>query len=247
MKQGTRLLASVACGVGAMLVSLSFASSVRADAERVQAEALARYGSDLVAVCVAARDIEPGETLDETNVRLEQWVASLLPEDAETSLSRVEGALATSRVPKNAVICPVYLKEAKGAVEVPAGTVAVSVAVDAEHAVGGAVRAGDFVDVYVSRSGISDRLCSARVIDTSASAQPSGEGKISWATLAVDPVSVSELLAATVQGTVSLVLPGDSASLDERIAEPEAPADAPPEAADEGEAVAEPGEDGGER
>lgn len=63
------------------------------------------------------------------------------------------------------------------------------------------------VDVYVSRDSIADRLVRARVLDTSSLAN--GGGDISWVTLAVDPASVKELLAATTQGAVTLVVPGD--------------------------------------
>ena len=84
---------------------------------------------------------------------------------------------------------------------------AVSVAVDEEHAVGGALAAGDAVDVYVSTNGVADRLCRATVIATSAEGSEAGGAAISWATLAVEPERVSEVLAATARGSVSLTLP----------------------------------------
>ena len=102
-------------------------------------ETLESYGGDLVAVCVATRDIEPGDTLDEGNVAVEEWVASLLPPDAVTSLADVAGKVATSRIPQRAVLCPAYVEARAGDLEVPDGCVAVSVASDAEHAVGGAL------------------------------------------------------------------------------------------------------------
>ena len=99
---------------------------------------------------------------------------------------------------------------------VPAGKVAVSVAVDEEHAVGGAIAPNDQVDVYVSNNGVADRLCSASVIDTSAHGQESESSSITWATLAIDPERVSEVLAATAKGAVSLTMPeaasGENAS-----------------------------------
>ncbi len=50
----------------------------------------------------------------------------------------MRGDVTTSRIPKNAVICDVYTKAESHTLEVPKGKVAVSVAVDAEHSVGGA-------------------------------------------------------------------------------------------------------------
>ena len=76
---------------------------------------------------------------------------------------------------------------------------------------GGAIAPNDQVDVYVSSNGVADRLCSASVIDTSAHGQESESSSITWATLAIDPERVSEVLAATAKGAVSLTMP-DAAS-----------------------------------
>lgn len=210
MKRGKRLLLSAASGVAAAVLAFAYASSVKAEAERAQREAIASYGEELVAVCVATRDIEPGEELDEGNIAMEDWVASLLPPDAALSIDGVAGRVATSRIPKRAAICPAYVEERDEGIEVPRGKVAVSVPSDAEHAVGGALARGDLVDVYVSRDSISDRLAQGRVIDTSALA---GAGaQMTWVTLAVDPAVVPEVLAATTAGTVTLVLPAESAA-----------------------------------
>ena len=206
MKRKTRLIWSVACGVAAAALVLSYVASVRAEATRAQQDALERYGGDLVSVCVATRDIEPGETIDEGNTRVEEWVASLLPDEALMSLGDAHGKTATSHIPKRAPLSSVYFERRDGAVEVPRGKVAVSIASDAEHAVGGALKRGERVDVYVSKDGITDRLVDAEVLDTSALAD--GGGDVSWVTLAVKESSVKELIAAAAQGTVSLAIPG---------------------------------------
>ena len=92
----------------------------------------------------------------------------------------------------------------------PRGTVAISVASDAEHAVGGSLARGDEVDVYVADASVADRLTRAEVLDTSVLAD--GGGDLSWVTLAVDASAVRDVLAATTHGEVTLVLPGASAS-----------------------------------
>ena len=212
MKTSKRIIISALFGLAAAGLCFAYASSVRADASRAQAEALAKYGGDRVQVCVATRDIDAGESLDETNVHAEEWLASLLPRDAVTEIKSVSGKTATSRIPKNAVLSGLYTKAEDHALEVPAGKVAVSVASDAEHAVGGAACAGSYVDVYVEKDGVADRLCGARVIDTSENSGASREGRIEWVTLAVDPEDVKELLCAAGKGTVSLTLPATTAS-----------------------------------
>ena len=203
MNKSKRIAISLAAGVLAAALCMVYGSSIRSQAEQAQAETLAKYGGDRVEVCVAARDIDAGETLDETNVITQEWLASLLPRDAATELRQVRGDVTTSRIPKNAVICNVYTKAESHKLEVPKGKVAVSVAVDAEHSVGG----GSYVDVYVQKDGVTDRLCGAYVIDTSEDAGTTREGKIEWVTLAADPEDVKELLGASGKGTVSLTIP----------------------------------------
>lgn len=206
VKRSVRLVMSVISGIAAVTIAMAYASSVRQQAEAAQREALARYGGELVTVCVASRDIEPGDALDEGNVAVEEWVASLLPPDACTSLSDVAGKIATSRIPQRAVLTPVYLEANAGALEIPVGKVAVCVACDAQHAVGGSLDRGDTVEVYVSDASVADRLLSARVLDTSVISQ--GGGELSWVTLAVDPGRVQEVISAMSTGPVTLVAPG---------------------------------------
>lgn len=207
MNKSKRIAISLVAGVLAALLCMVYGSSIRSQAEQVQAETLAKYGGDRVEVCVAARDIDVGETLDETNVITQEWLTSLLPRDAATELRQVRGDVTTSRIPKNAVICNVYTKAESHKLEVPKGKVAVSVAVDAEHSVGGATGVGSYVDVYVQKDGVTDRLCGAYVIDTSEDSGATRKGKIEWVTLAADPEDVKELLGASGKGTVSLTIP----------------------------------------
>ena len=125
VNKSKRIAISLIAGVLAALLCMVYASSIRSQAEQVQAETLAKYGGDRVEVCVAARDIDVGETLDETNVITQEWLASLLPRDAATELRQVRGDVTTSRIPKNAVICDVYTKAETHTLEVPKGKVAV--------------------------------------------------------------------------------------------------------------------------
>ena len=224
MRREIRLAISLVSGAVALALALWYGSSVRAGAERERQEVLAAYGGNLVSVCVASRDVARGETLDETNVRMEEWVAGLLPEGAATSIDELAGKRVTSNVPERAVLCPTYFQVQAGALEVPKGTVAVSVPVDASHAAGGALETGDEVDVYLSGTGIADRLGTAQVITTSSEQAAGGTSDLSWVTLAVEPERVSELLSATSKGTISLVVPGaDVSALDQDKGEGDEP------------------------
>lgn len=205
MKRGARLTLSAVSGIAAAVLALAYGASVREAAERERRESMERYGGELVAVCVATREIEPGEELGDGNVAVEEWVSSLLPPDAAMGLDDVAGTVATSRIPERSVIARAHLRERAEGIEVPRGKVAVSVASDEEHALGGALGRGDQVDVYVSREDIADRIARATVLDTSALAVDGGQ--TTWVTLAVDPSDVKEVLVASGAGAVTLVLP----------------------------------------
>lgn len=203
MRKKARVVVSVASGLLAALLTCWYVTSVREEAQVRQREAIESYGGDVTRVCVATRDIEPGELIDDGNVAVEDWVSSLLPSDAYASMEGVAGKTATSRIPKRAVVSSAYFTETRvGSLEVPGGMVAVSVASDEEHALGGAIKAGDRVDVYASRNSVADLLLSAQVLDTSATRIEGAA--LSWVTLGVEPERVPELLAATSQGMVTI-------------------------------------------
>lgn len=207
MKRKTRLLASAAMGAMAAVLAWGAIHSARSDAEVAKQEAAARYGGDLVGVCVAKRAIDPGEKIDEGNTEVLEWVSTMLPEDAVTSLSKATGRVATSHIPAHTPLAEAYFERADSALEVPRGKVAVSVASDAEHAVGGVLVRGQEVDVYASKDSVANKLMSAEVVDTSSLSENGGD--LTWVTLAVRPNAVRELLAAASRGMVTLAVSND--------------------------------------
>lgn len=209
MNRSRRLAISAFAGLAAALVCFMAISAAHRDAERAEQEMLAQYGGELTSVCVASREIEPGEKIDEGNVVVTEWVSTLLPQGAITGLSSVLGRTATAQIPAHAPLAEAYFEQREGAVDIPRGMVAVSVASDPEHAVGGMLTRGETVDVYALGDALADKLTSAQVIDSSALA--SGGGDVQWVTLAVRPSAVRELLAATSSGMVTLVVPGTQA------------------------------------
>lgn len=207
VRRKTRIILSVVSGVLAAALTLGYATQMKSEAEKARQDALESYGGDVTRVCVATRQIEPGDVIDEGNVAVEDWVSSLLPPDAATSISQVAGKVATTRIARRSVVCPVHFESTDNdALDVPAGSVAVSVASDAEHALGGALERGDNVDVYISKDALADRLCAAKVLDTSA--LQAGGGDITWVTLAVSPDRVCELLSAASRAPVTLAAAG---------------------------------------
>lgn len=218
MDRRKRLLISAMAGIIAAVVSYAAISDARREADRVKREAMEQYGGDLIAVCVASREIEPGEKIDEGNTTVTEWASTLLPAGSIEGLSDAVGRTATARIPAHAPLAEAYFEHEEGAVDVPRGMVAVSVASDCEHAVGGAIERGERVDVYAQGDALADKLASAKVVDSNVLS--AGGGDVQWVTLAVRPSEVRELLAATSRGMVTLTVPGDDADQeDERKGE----------------------------
>ena len=207
MDRRKRLLISAMAGIIAAVVSYAAISDARREADRVKRAAMEQYGGDLTAVCVASREIEPGEKIDEGNTTVTEWASTLLPAGSIEGLSDAVGRTATARIPAHAPLAEAYFEHEEGAVDVPRGMVAVSVASDCEHAVGGAIERGERVDVYAQGDALADKLASAKVIDSNVLS--AGGGDVQWVTLAIRPSEVRELLAATSRGMVTLTVPGD--------------------------------------
>lgn len=206
MNRNRRLVISALAGLIAAAVAFLAISGAQEDAERLKSEVLKQYGGELTSVCVASREIEPGEKVDEGNTMMADWVDGLLPDGAVSSLAEVSGRTATSQIPAHAPLAEAYFDQRGGSMDVPRGMVAVSVASDPEHAVGGVLKRGERVEVYAQADAQADKVTDARVIDSSALS--SGGGEMEWVTLAVRPSVVGELLAAASRGMLSLVIPG---------------------------------------
>ena len=93
-------------------------------------------------------------------------------------------------------------------IAVPTGLSAVSVSSDDVLAVGGAITAGSFVDVYVESGGKVVLLGEDILVLETSTKEQAQDAKITWVTLAVTPQSVSDLLSAAAKGAIHLVLPG---------------------------------------
>ncbi|ACV23076.1 Flp pilus assembly protein CpaB [Slackia heliotrinireducens] len=216
MQRRKSVVFGILCGIACALCVAMYAQQLQADADAQRAEALARYGGEQTEVWVATRDIAPGETVDETNAEYRMWLVELLPHDAVSDLAGLESRVATSPIVQGEVISAqrfVADDEALGT-PVPEGLCAVSVPAEDVATVGGSIRAGSRVDVYVSSGTTTDLLAhDVLVLFTSASSADGSEA-ISWATLAVEPEMVQELISAAERTSLYFSLPSDSVLAD---------------------------------
>ena len=212
MKGRRTQVAAIAFGVICATCVALYLASVNGEAERVRAEALERYGGDQVEVCVAARDIAPGETIDASAVEMRLWVSDLLPEGAATSIDEVVGSQPTSSILAGEVVSTRRFGERSALVDVPAGLTAVSVPARDVQAVGGAVAPGSLVDVYAT-GGASTALIGDGVLVLATSASAASDeagGEVTWITVAIEPEAVQEFVAAAQTMELYFALPGES-------------------------------------
>ncbi|MDR3136865.1 MAG: Flp pilus assembly protein CpaB [Coriobacteriales bacterium] len=230
-----RLILAVCCGVAAALLIGVYTGDLKAQAAFSRNAAIGEYGGDQVEVLVAARDIAVGETLSADNATLQLWLADLLPTGTFTTPEAAYGQSVCVPVYKNEPIMEAKIATSGQKLEVPEGLCALSVPVSDEMAIGGALVAGSAVDVYaIGESVVS--LVASDVLVLEASNGYGDEGSagffssssratLKWATLAVQPAMVSELLAASRDKNLSLVLPGENASSVAPVPTPDAGAD----------------------
>jgi pilus assembly protein CpaB len=216
-----RLILALFCGVVAAVAMGFYATGIQAEATQSRQQALASYGGEQIEVYTALRDVAVGETLSSENVSSQLWLSDLLPAGALSEQGDVFGQTVTVPLLKNEPVVSAKLGTLKKPVTVPEGLCAVSIPSEDVLAVGGAIQAGTAVTVYAAQAQVVELIAEeALVLETSSgatSAQTESSGlfggsssrpKLSWVTLAVEPDTAQELIAASVVGELYLVLPG---------------------------------------
>lgn len=202
------------CALVAVAGVFAYTASVKSEAALARAAALERYGGERAQVLVATRDIAVGEGISSSNAQMQEWVVDLLPDaDAFASVDETAGMVAQACIKKNEVLLKDRVGNGSSRISVPAGLAAVTVSSDDVLAVGGAITAGSFVDVYAETSKGTVTLLGEKIVVLETSTlEGEGEEQVTWVTLAVTPSSVSELMTASVKGTIHFSLPAPAAS-----------------------------------
>lgn len=216
-EQRKQKLVALASGILATLCVFAYTASIKSEASLARAASIQQYGGERARVLVASSDIPIGTPLNASNTTQQEWLVDLLPQGhAAQSFEQVEDQVAQVEIKRNEPVLLERIGDGSSRISVPDGLAAASVSSDDVLAVGGAIRAGSVVDVYVETAKGEITLIGERilVLETSTPENAKSE-KISWVTLAVKPTSVSELLAASTRGTIHFVLPGNSAARQE--------------------------------
>ena len=208
-RQRKQTAIAICCGVLAALCVFAYTATIKSEASMARAAAIQQYGGERVPVLVATKTIPIGGTVDESNATVQEWLVDFLPQGHE----QLEGLVAQSEIRVNEPILLERVGDGSSRITVPDGLAAASVASDDVLAVGGAIRAGSVVDVYVEAASGEITMIGERILVLETSTpDDAGDKQISWVTLAVTPSSVSELISASARGTIHFVLPGNSAA-----------------------------------
>lgn len=213
-KQRKQALIAGACGIIAALCVFAYTATIQSEASMARASAIRSYGGERAEVIVANKTIPIGGTIDESNTSVQEWLVDFLPQgQAAQSYEELQGLVAQTEIRVNEPVLLERVGDGSSRITVPDGLAAASVASDDVLAVGGAIRAGSVVDVYVEASSGEITMLGEHILVLETSTlEDSKEKQISWVTLAVRPSSVSDLLAAASKGTIHFVLPGNSAA-----------------------------------
>lgn len=213
MKVSKSTVIGLACGLLCAACVGLYVVQVDEGARKARSEALARFGGEQVEVCVARRDLAAGETVSESDIEMKQWVASLLPDGAVSERANAVGKRLSSTVLSGEVVSSRRFGSDDAAIDVPEGLCAVSVPARGVQAVGGALRPGMRVDLFAVGSTSTTQVLSSALVLESSAAEASGGATPSsdaWATLAVEPQKVQELVTAASNLELYFSLPDES-------------------------------------
>lgn len=206
VRRRSRVILALACALAAVLCSSAYAQGVRRDAESVRAETIERYGGEATTLVVATRALAAGEVLDADSLAEREWPSELVPEGSFASLDDVVGQTIAFPVERGLPLTRASLADGQAALEVPAGTVAVSLERPGELALPEGAGVGATVVAYeLDDDGARVVAEGVRIL-----ALGQAQGSLvrgSAVTLAVRPRDVADLMRCASQGTLRLVVP----------------------------------------
>lgn len=209
MPRRFKIVLSAAFAVLAIVLCLAYGESVRAEEKSRRQETLARYGGEVVELVVATTELEEGQVVSAGDVARRDWVSDLVPEGAITNLDDAVGKKVMVAIASGSPLTQLNFRETSTAVDVPSGTIAVSLPMGEKLGVGEGVSAGSRLVAYRVTDGVATVLAKAVTvlsIPEGAKALSSGSQAM---TVALDPGDVSAVLAASTEGSLRFGLPAD--------------------------------------
>lgn len=187
-------------------------------------------GMEMVQIYVATADIDVNEQLNASNVRVEDWPKSKIPEGAIVDYQNINERFARVRFYQGEPILEAKLaNEIEGpAIKIPDGHRVCSLKVQMDTAVSGLVNPGDRVDIFayfregrgIPRTGTRQILKNVRVfaVNDQTAQEIDQEGRTIVAktvSVLVKQDQVAKLMLATELGTLRLALRRPNETLDD--------------------------------
>lgn len=209
MTARVRVVIALACAALAVFAGHAYAEEARRQEAQLRQETLERYGGEVVSLVVATHRLEAGESITEADVALKEWVAELAPENALVSLDDAIGSVLGAPMEKGQVLTKLALGGRTSSLEIPSGTVAVSLALSDKLALVAGVDAGSRVFAYrVAEGGV--QLVSSRVTVVSVTNEGGALSSSKDVTVAARPADIPALLEAAAEGSLRLVVPASN-------------------------------------
>ena len=244
MSAKVRIALALVCAVLAVLACQAYAQEARRQEAQLRQETLDRYGGEVVALVVATHQLETGNTVKEADVTLKEWVSELAPEGALVSLDEVIGKTLSSSVATGQVLTQLALASSDSSLDVPSGTVAVSLVLSDKLGLVSGIDTGSRVFAY-RVDDVGAQLVSSSVTVVSLHSEGGALSSSKDVTIAAQPDDIPAILEAAAKGTLRLVVPASNVTSANvgvvaapSVVEPEMDVDAEPES----ESDAEPGE-----
>lgn len=217
-KRQKSLAIGIACGLGCAICVGAYILQIEESANAAKEKMLAEYGGDQIDVCVAKRDIIAGETISDGDIETRTWIATLLPSHVVLDKSQIIGKHVGSTILQGEPISESRFGFESDDIDVPAGTVAISIPVRDVQAIGGAVRPGMICDVYATGPSSTTKLVqSVQILATSLSQD--GSDTAAWVTLAIEPEKTQEMVSAAQNLELYLTLPSTSLDSGESLSD----------------------------
>lgn len=200
------LLLAVLAGGCAFL----FFQNARQSADAAHQQLLSKYGGEQVAICMARRNLEPGETVRARDVEVKHTLASLVPEGCFTTPDDIIDKTITACVVKGEAFVKRRFVADDTAMRVPLGFVAISVPLRSSSVALDLVKPGARVNVYATGEQSSVLLAQRVLVLASASANQKSESAgalASWVVVAVPQSKAQEFVSASKKTQLTVVLP----------------------------------------
>lgn len=207
MPKRLRIVISLVCALMGGSVCLAYTAHVRDEADRTRTEAMRRYGGEVVSLVVATRTIEAGEVVGMTDVETRDWLSSLAPDGAQTSVDDVVGREVSVPACSGAPLTDLNFRDPETMAEIPSGHVAVSVPITEKLGVTTGIAVGTHVVTYRTTETSAELIGGdATVLAVPGSGSSVSRGSL---TIAVTAKDVPAVLTASASGDLRIVVPAD--------------------------------------